>query len=106
MAELLIENMDTKMPFKLKIAANEIFMAELLIENMDTKMPFKLKIAANGLEFEELSQKLENYLIESYPNIIFEFEGFTKRSESALVSILKRDNIKMKEWEIWDYLIN
>ncbi|RHZ75087.1 hypothetical protein Glove_217g16 [Diversispora epigaea] len=109
-------------------------------ENMDTNDMFKLMIAANELEFEELSGKLENNLIESYapwlkihfasvyhsifehnklknlkkycndiiaknPSIIFESAEFTSLHESALVSILKRDDLQMKESEIWDYLI-
>ncbi|RHZ44231.1 hypothetical protein Glove_750g54 [Diversispora epigaea] len=107
-------------------------------ENMDTKTLFELMIAANKLEFEELSMKLEDHLIESkaswlkihftfvyhsifehskfknlekfcndiiakYPSIIFESAEYT--SLSALVSILKRDDLQMKESEIWDYVI-
>ncbi|RHZ44229.1 hypothetical protein Glove_750g50 [Diversispora epigaea] len=109
-------------------------------ENMDTKTSFELMIAANMLEFEELSEKLENHLIESkaswmkthfffvyrsifkhnkfqnlenfcndiiakHPNLIFESTEFTSLPESALVSILERDNLQMKESEIWDYLV-
>ncbi|RHZ73572.1 hypothetical protein Glove_230g23 [Diversispora epigaea] len=109
-------------------------------ENMDTRTMYDLMVVANELEFEELSEKLEIYLIKSkaswlkihftfvyhsifkhnkfqnlekfcndiivkYPSIIFEFEEPTSVRESALVSILKRDDLQMKESEIWDYLI-
>ncbi|RHZ45953.1 hypothetical protein Glove_641g7 [Diversispora epigaea] len=109
-------------------------------ESMDTKIMFKLMIAANELELEELSEKLENHLIESkaswlkihfsfifhsifkynkfknlekfcndiivkHPIIIFESTEFTSLHESALVSILKRDELQMKESEIWNYII-
>ncbi|RHZ73641.1 hypothetical protein Glove_230g61 [Diversispora epigaea] len=109
-------------------------------ENMDTRTMYDLMIVANKLEFEELSEKLENHFIESkaswlrthftfvyhsifkhntfknlekfcndiiakHPSIIFESVEFTSLHESALVSILKRDDLQMKESEIWDYLI-
>ncbi|RHZ75056.1 hypothetical protein Glove_217g284 [Diversispora epigaea] len=108
-------------------------------EKMDIKTSFELMIAANELEFEELSEKLENHLIESkaswlkthfsfvyhsifkhkfqnlekfcndiiakHPNIIFKSSEFTSLHESALVSILNRDDLQMKESEIWDHVI-
>ncbi|RHZ73642.1 hypothetical protein Glove_230g67 [Diversispora epigaea] len=109
-------------------------------ENMDTRTMYDLMIVANELEFGELSQKLENHLIESkaswlrthftivyhsifkhnkfqnlekfcndiiikHPSIIFESVEFTSLHESALVSILERDDLQMKESEIWDYVI-
>ncbi|RHZ58573.1 hypothetical protein Glove_372g31 [Diversispora epigaea] len=111
--------------------------------NIDTKIIYKLMIAANELKFEELSIKLESHLLEfkaswlkthfsfvyhsifinnindkfknlkrfcndiivKYPKLIFESTEFTSLHESALVSILKRDDLQMKESEIWDYLI-
>ncbi|RHZ75048.1 hypothetical protein Glove_217g7 [Diversispora epigaea] len=109
-------------------------------ENMDTRTMYDLMILADKLEFKELSEKLENHLIESkapwlkshftfvyhsifkhtkfkhlekfcndiiakHPRIIFESTEFTSLHEFALVSILKRDDLQMKESEIWDYLI-
>ncbi|RHZ73594.1 hypothetical protein Glove_230g194 [Diversispora epigaea] len=109
-------------------------------ENMDTRTMYDLMVVANELEFEELSEKLENHLIESkaswlkthftfvyhsifkhkkfknlekfcndiivkHPSTIFESAEFTSLPESALTSILKRDDLQMKESEIWDYVI-
>ncbi|RHZ73552.1 hypothetical protein Glove_230g104 [Diversispora epigaea] len=117
-----------------------IFNGIIDTENMDTRTMYDLMILANELEFEELSEKLENHLIESkaswlkthftfvyhsifkynkfknlekfcndiiikHPSIIFESAEFTSLHESALTSILKRDDLQMKESEIWDYLI-
>ncbi|RHZ76365.1 hypothetical protein Glove_198g99 [Diversispora epigaea] len=108
--------------------------------NMDTKIIYELMVNANELEFEELSVKLENYLIESkaswlrthfsliyrsifdgnefkglkkfyndiiakHPNLIFESRDFTSLQEAALISILKRDDLKVEEIKIWDYVI-
>ncbi|RHZ67580.1 hypothetical protein Glove_300g73 [Diversispora epigaea] len=110
------------------------------IENSDTKTIYELMVNANELELEELSVKLESYLIESksswlrthfsliyhsifdsnefkglkkfyndiiakHPNLIFESEDFTLLQETALISILKRDDLKVEEIKIWDYVI-
>ncbi|RHZ70826.1 hypothetical protein Glove_266g18 [Diversispora epigaea] len=109
-------------------------------ENMDTITMYDLMVVANELEFEELSEKLENHLIQSkaswlrthftfiyhvifkhnkfknlknfcnniivkQPRIIFESAEFSSLYESALVSILKCDDLQMNEKEIWDYVI-
>ncbi|RHZ44241.1 hypothetical protein Glove_750g36 [Diversispora epigaea] len=109
-------------------------------ENVDSRTMYDLMIGADELELEELSKKLENYLIESqgtwlktnfsfiyhsifktktfqnfekfcndiivkHPNLIFESTEFNTLNESALVSILNRDDLQMKESEIWDYVI-
>ncbi|RHZ67596.1 hypothetical protein Glove_300g6 [Diversispora epigaea] len=110
------------------------------IENIDTKTIYELMINCNELKLEELSVKLESYLIESkaswlkthfsfvyhsifdgnkfeglkkfyndiivkYPNLIFESEDFKSLQETALVSILQRDDLKVEEIKIWDYVI-
>ncbi|RHZ73561.1 hypothetical protein Glove_230g186 [Diversispora epigaea] len=107
---------------------------------MDNRTIYDLMVVANELEFEELSEKLENHLIESkaswlrthftfvyhsifkynkfknlenfcndiiakHPSTIFESAKFTSLHESALQSILKCDDLQMKESVIWDYLI-
>ncbi|RHZ76366.1 hypothetical protein Glove_198g92 [Diversispora epigaea] len=110
------------------------------IGNADTKTIYKLMFNANELDLEELSVKLESYLIESkaswlrthfsliyysifdsnefkglkrfyndiiakHPNLIFESRDFTSLQEAALISILKRDDLKVEEIKIWDYVI-
>ncbi|RHZ57041.1 hypothetical protein Glove_395g4 [Diversispora epigaea] len=110
------------------------------IENSDTKPIYELMINANELRLEELSVKLETYLIESkaswlkthfsfvyhsifdgnefkglkkfyndiiakHPNLIFESEDFASLQETALISILQRDDLKVEETKIWNYVI-
>ncbi|RHZ67589.1 hypothetical protein Glove_300g125 [Diversispora epigaea] len=107
------------------------------VENTDTKTIYELMVNAKKLELDELSVKLESYLIESkaswlkthfsfvyhsifdrnefkdlkdfyndvIPNLIFESEEFTSLQEAALVPILKRDDLKIEEIKIWDYVI-
>ncbi|RHZ67640.1 hypothetical protein Glove_300g114 [Diversispora epigaea] len=110
------------------------------IENTDTKTVYELMVNADELELNELSKKIENYLIESkaswlrtnffpiyhsifdsnefkglksyyndiiakHPNLIFESRDFASLQETALISILKRDDLKVEEIKIWDYVI-
>ncbi|RHZ51195.1 hypothetical protein Glove_482g68 [Diversispora epigaea] len=110
------------------------------IENTDIRTIYELMVSANELELEELSVKLESYLIESkaswlrthfslvyhsifdsnefnglkkfyndiiakHPNLVFESGDFTSLQETALVSILKRDDLQVEETKIWDYVI-
>ncbi|RHZ48347.1 hypothetical protein Glove_552g12 [Diversispora epigaea] len=55
-------------------------------------------------EFKGL-KKFYNDIIVKYPNLIFESEDFTSLQETALISILKRDDLQIEEIKIWDYLI-
>ncbi|RHZ57039.1 hypothetical protein Glove_395g2 [Diversispora epigaea] len=106
------------------------------VENSDTKTVYELMVNANELELEELSVKLESYLIESkaswlrihfsliyhsiydgnefkglkkfyndiiakHPNLIFESGDFASLQETALISILQRDDLKVEETKIW-----
>ncbi|RHZ76294.1 hypothetical protein Glove_199g138 [Diversispora epigaea] len=110
------------------------------LKNKKTKFIFDLMIAADEFEIKELTQKLENNLIETksswlkshfslvyrsifsgnnfkdlekfcngivtkYPNLIFDAEDFTSLQESALVSLLKRDDLQLEEVIIWEYII-
>ncbi|RHZ78366.1 hypothetical protein Glove_165g159 [Diversispora epigaea] len=110
------------------------------IENSDVKTIYELMINANELELEELSIKLESYLIGyksswlkthfslvyrsifdcyeykrlkkfynhiiiKHPDLIFESEDFTSLQETILISILKRDDLKVEEIKIWNYVI-
>ncbi|RHZ82385.1 hypothetical protein Glove_109g14 [Diversispora epigaea] len=70
-------------------------------ENLETKIIYELMIVANELEFKELSEKLESYLIESKASWL----NFTSLQEAALISILEKDNLQLEEIKIWDYVI-
>ncbi|RHZ67599.1 hypothetical protein Glove_300g3 [Diversispora epigaea] len=123
-----------------KIILKYIYGGIVDIENTDTKTIYELMIIAKELELEELSVKLESYLIDSkaswlrthfsfvyhsifdgkefedlekfyndiivkHPNLIFESEDLTSLHEAALISILKRDDLKVEEVQIWDYVL-
>ncbi|RIB17762.1 hypothetical protein C2G38_2037468 [Gigaspora rosea] len=49
--------------------------------------------------------KFCNDIFANHSNIIFDSEDYVNLSESALVSILKLDNLNMDEGKIWDQVI-
>ncbi|RHZ73590.1 hypothetical protein Glove_230g161 [Diversispora epigaea] len=123
-----------------EIILKYIYSGVIDTKNMDTRTMYDLMVVANELDFEKLSKKLEDHLIEfkaswlkthftfvyhsifkhnefknlekfcndiivKHPSVIFESAEFTSLPESALTSILKRDDLQTKESEIWDYVI-
>ncbi|RHZ87649.1 hypothetical protein Glove_33g218 [Diversispora epigaea] len=79
------------------------------LEKVETRFIFDLMLIANEFELTELSNKLETILIEdkaswlkTHFSLVYHF---TSLPESSLVSLLKRDDLQMKEIEIWDYVI-
>ncbi|RHZ78475.1 hypothetical protein Glove_164g4 [Diversispora epigaea] len=85
------------------LAANEFELDELTNQKetllIDTKASWLKKY------FSLIYQNYCNDIIAKHPNIIFENSDFAPLSESALVSLLKRDGLQMVEVKIWDYII-
>ncbi|RHZ45962.1 hypothetical protein Glove_641g10 [Diversispora epigaea] len=110
------------------------------LEDVETRFIFDLMLATNEFELDELTNKLETYLIDTkaswiktyfsliyrtifsenkfknlenycndiiakHPSIIFENSDFESLPESALISLLERDELQMEEVKIWDYVI-
>ncbi|RHZ70480.1 hypothetical protein Glove_271g57 [Diversispora epigaea] len=109
------ENVETRFIFDLMMAANEFEIEELtkklenhLIETKSSwlKSHFSLVYRSifNGNNFKNL-EKFCNDIIVKYPNLIFDTEDFTSLQESALVSLLKRDDLQLEEVIIWEYII-
>ncbi|RHZ87184.1 hypothetical protein Glove_40g89 [Diversispora epigaea] len=110
-----MKNADTKTIYELMIAAKEFEFEELskeieshLIETKAAWIRAHFSFVYQSIfkinKFENL-EKFCNNIIVKYPNLIFESEYFKSLQESALVSILKRDDLQAKESEIWDYVI-
>ncbi|RHZ83795.1 hypothetical protein Glove_87g14 [Diversispora epigaea] len=110
-----IENTDTKTIYELMINANELELKELsikleiyLIESkaswLRTHFSLVYRLIFDCNDFEDL-KNFYNDIIVKYPNLIFESEDFTSLQETALISILKRDDLKVEEIKIWDYVI-
>ena len=82
----------------------ESYLIESKASWLKTHFSFVYHSIFDGNEFKGL-KKFYNDIIVKYPNLIFESEDFTSLQETALVSILKRDDLRVKEIEIWDYVI-
>ncbi|RIB06378.1 hypothetical protein C2G38_2116230 [Gigaspora rosea] len=57
--------------------------------------------------YQEL-RKLQNWcndIIAKYPNQVFDSEYFTLLPESALISLIERDDLQLEEVKIWNYVI-
>ncbi|RHZ83859.1 hypothetical protein Glove_87g99 [Diversispora epigaea] len=110
-----IENTNTKTIYELMVSANELELKELsiklenyLIESkaswLKTHFSLVYRSIFDSNEFKGL-KKFYNDIIVKYPNLIFESEDFTSLQETALVSILARDDLKVEEIKIWDCVI-
>src|SRR6185436_10258786 len=58
----------------------------------------------SGNNFKDL-EKFCNDIVVKYPNIIFDAEDFTSLQESALIYLLKRDDLQLEEIKVWEYII-
>ncbi|RHZ73607.1 hypothetical protein Glove_230g209 [Diversispora epigaea] len=109
------ENIDIKIIYKLMIAANEFELEELSMKLENHLIQFEASWLKTNFslvyhsifinnKFINLKKFYDDIIVKN-PSIIFESVEFTSLQESALVSILKRDDLQMKESKIWDYLI-
>ncbi|RHZ60540.1 hypothetical protein Glove_352g41 [Diversispora epigaea] len=112
-----LENVETKFIFDLMITANEFEIEELtkklenhLIETQSSwlkshfSLVYRSIFSGNSFKDKDL-EKFCNDIVAKYPNIIFDAEDFTSLQESALVSLLKRDDLQLEEVIIWEYII-
>ncbi|RHZ64825.1 hypothetical protein Glove_320g135 [Diversispora epigaea] len=110
-----IENSDTKTVYELMINANELELKELseksesyLIESkaswLRTHLSLIYHLIFDSNEFKGL-KKIYNKIIAKYSNLIFELKDFTLFQETVLISILQRDDLKVEEIKIWNYVI-
>ena len=97
--------------FKLLIAADELHLQELvdylqpyLIENkadwIEQNFELTHQTSFHSNNFLELQRFCTNFMT-NYPEKIFESLDFTSIPEKSLVLLIKREDIKMKEIEIW-----
>ncbi|RHZ60508.1 hypothetical protein Glove_352g56 [Diversispora epigaea] len=110
-----LENVETKFIFDLMMAANEFEIEELtkklenhLIETKSSWLRTHFSLVHRSIFSENNFKDLKNFcndIIVKYPNLIFEAEDFTSLQESALVSILERDDLQLEEVKIWEYII-
>ncbi|RHZ87547.1 hypothetical protein Glove_33g163 [Diversispora epigaea] len=110
-----LEKVETRFIFDLMLMANEFELTELsneletiLIEDKASWLKTHFSLVYRSIFVKENLKNLESFcndIVVKYPNLIFDSSDFTSLPESALVSLLKRDDLQMKEVEIWDYVI-
>ncbi|RHZ60548.1 hypothetical protein Glove_352g32 [Diversispora epigaea] len=80
----------------------------LLIETQSSWLKSHFSLVYRSIfsrnSFKDL-EKFCNDIVAKYPNLIFDAEDFTSLQESALVSLLKRDDLQLEEVIIWEYII-
>ncbi|RHZ67625.1 hypothetical protein Glove_300g30 [Diversispora epigaea] len=110
-----IEDTDTETIYELMVNANELELKELsvklenfLIESKSSWLRTHFSLIYHSIfdsnEFNGL-KKFYNDIIVKHPNMIFESKDFASLQETALISILKRDDLDVEEIKIWDYII-
>ncbi|UZO08914.1 uncharacterized protein OCT59_029157 [Rhizophagus irregularis] len=100
---------------KVLVAADQLFLQELidylqkyLIENKSEWMEqcfehiYRTSLQSNSLLV--LQQYCTNLMAKS-PEKIFKSLDFTSLSEKSLVSLIKRDDLQMKEVEVWEHVL-
>ncbi|EXX52769.1 hypothetical protein RirG_250030 [Rhizophagus irregularis DAOM 197198w] len=100
---------------KILAAADELCLQELidylqkhLIENksewIEQHFEFIQQISSQSNNLLELHELCTNLIIQS-PEKIFKSFDFTSLSEKSLISLIKRDDLQMKEVEVWEHVL-
>ncbi|RHZ76267.1 hypothetical protein Glove_199g152 [Diversispora epigaea] len=110
-----LKNVEAKFMFDLMIAANEFEIEELtkklenlLIETKSSWLKSHFSLVYRSIFSENNFKDLEKFcndIVAKYPNLIFDAEDFTSLQESALVSLLERDDLQLEEVVIWEYIV-
>ncbi|RHZ89538.1 hypothetical protein Glove_13g212 [Diversispora epigaea] len=110
-----LENVETRFIFDLMLATNKFELDELtnklethLIDAKASWLKTYFSLIYRTTFNENNFKNLENYcndIIVKHPSLIFDNSDFYSLPESALVSLLKRDDLQMEEVKIWDYVI-
>ncbi|RHZ43535.1 hypothetical protein Glove_1033g7 [Diversispora epigaea] len=64
-----------------------------------------IKSSVSAQIFDVIFKKFCNDIIEKHPSLIFDISDFTSLPESALLSLLKRNDLQMEEVKILDGVI-
>uniref|UniRef100_U9TLX7 BTB domain-containing protein n=1 Tax=Rhizophagus irregularis (strain DAOM 181602 / DAOM 197198 / MUCL 43194) TaxID=747089 RepID=U9TLX7_RHIID len=112
---LSLNDQDTSDILKVLIAANELFLQELvdylqnyLIKNksewMEQHFELTHQTSFQSNNLLELQQFCTNLMVNS-PEKLFKSFDFTSLSENSLVQLIKRDDLQMKEIEVWEHVL-
>src|SRR6266498_2897885 len=112
---LSLNKQDASDILKILVAADKLLLQELveylqkyLIENkfewMEQHFGLTFQICFQSNNLSELQQLCTDLMIKS-PQKIFKSLDFTFLSEKSLISIIKRDDLQMKEIEVWEHVL-
>ncbi|RHZ78417.1 hypothetical protein Glove_165g149 [Diversispora epigaea] len=110
-----LKDTETKFIFDLMLITDEFELEELtnkletlLVETKGSWLRTHFSFIYHSIFSRNNFKKLENFcndIVVKYPNLIFDADDFTSLEESALVSLLKREDLQIEEIKIWDYII-
>src|SRR5581483_1056700 len=101
--------------FNILTAANQLhlqelieFLQEYLIENepdwIEQHFEFTYRLSFQSNSLFKLQEFCMN-LMAKFPEKVFKSLDFASLSEKSLVSLIKRDDLQMKETEVWEYVL-
>ncbi|GBB87264.1 hypothetical protein RclHR1_01370023 [Rhizophagus clarus] len=107
--------LDTLDIFKVLIAADELYLQELVdylqnyfIENksewieQNFELTYRTSFQSNNFS---VIQQFCTDLMAEFPEKIFKSLDFTSISEKSLISLIKRDDLQMREVEVWEHVL-
>ncbi|EXX70739.1 uncharacterized protein OCT59_025297 [Rhizophagus irregularis] len=112
---LSLDEKDTSDFLKLLATADKLNLQELvdylqgyLIENKSERLEqyfeFAQQISSNSNNLLRLQEFCTNLMVQS-PEKVLKSLNFTSLSEKSLISLIKNDDLQMKEIEIWEYVL-
>jgi hypothetical protein len=110
-----LEEQDTSDFFKVLAAADVLHLQELvdylqkyLIKNksewIEQHFEFTYQISLQSNNLLELQEFCTN-LMAQFPDKILKSFEFTSLSEKSLISLIKRDDLQMREIEVWEHVL-
>ncbi|CAB4429982.1 unnamed protein product [Rhizophagus irregularis] len=112
---LSLNEHDTLEILKVLIAANELLLNELVDYLQTYLIEYKVDWIEQHFELTHRTSFQYNNLLElqkfctsfmaKFPEKIFKSLDFTSLPEKSLISLLKRDDLQMKEIEVWDHVL-
>jgi hypothetical protein len=110
-----LDKQDTSKTFKVLVAADMLLLNELVdylqeyfienqIEWMEQNFELTHRISFQTNSLSAIQQFCTDFMAKS-PEKVFKSLDFTSLSEKSLISLIKRDDLQMKEIEVWEYVL-
>src|SRR2546430_10711945 len=84
------------------------YLQKYLIENksewMEQNFEFTYQTSYQSNNLSEIQQFCSNFMTK-FPEKIFKSIDFTSLPENVLVQLIEKDDLQMKEIEVWEYVI-